>query len=127
MKLLLADECDDTPDPAQDSDTGSEIVDVDMPSSSSADASPSSSQQSLSSTATPRSKAPVLISGSLDNTIKVWDIETGKAVKTFFGHIEGVWGVAADKMRLVSASHDRTVKVCRAVDRTHWVGLTLFV
>ena len=55
-------------------------------------------------------RGPVLISGSLDNTIKMWDINTGKAVKTFFGHIEGVWSVAADKMRLISGSHDRTIK-----------------
>jgi len=53
----------------------------------------------------------VLISGSLDNTIKIWDIETGTAVKTLFGHIEGVWAVASDKLRLVSGSHDRTIKV----------------
>ncbi|KAG6833187.1 hypothetical protein H0H87_010249 [Tephrocybe sp. NHM501043] len=56
-------------------------------------------------------RKPVLISGSLDNTIKLWDIETGKCTKTFFGHIEGVWAVASDKLRLVSGSHDRTVKV----------------
>ncbi|PSS22668.1 hypothetical protein PHLCEN_2v3034 [Hermanssonia centrifuga] len=55
---------------------------------------------------------PVLISGSLDNTIKVWDLDTGKAVQTLFGHIEGVWAVASDKLRLVSGSHDRTIKVC---------------
>ena len=54
---------------------------------------------------------PVLISGSLDNTIKIWDLETGKASQTLFGHIEGVWAVASDKLRLVSGSHDRTVKV----------------
>ncbi|KAI0328083.1 WD40 repeat-like protein [Cubamyces sp. BRFM 1775] len=54
---------------------------------------------------------PVLISGSLDNTIKIWDIETGKVQRTLFGHIEGVWAVASDKLRLVSGSHDRTIKV----------------
>lgn len=54
---------------------------------------------------------PVLISGSLDNTIKAWDLDTGKATKTLFGHIEGVWAVASDKLRLVSGSHDRTIKV----------------
>ena len=55
-------------------------------------------------------RGPVLISGSLDNTIKTWDIHTGKTIKTCFGHIEGVWSVAADKMRLISGSHDRTIK-----------------
>ena len=59
----------------------------------------------------PKHKKPILISGSLDNTIKVWDIDTAKAQQTYFGHIEGVCGVASDKMRLVSASHDRTIKV----------------
>lgn len=54
---------------------------------------------------------PLLISGSLDNTIRVWDVETGKKKMTLFGHIEGVWAIASDKLRLVSASHDKTIKV----------------
>jgi len=54
---------------------------------------------------------PVLVTGSLDNTIRVWDVDTGKATQTLFGHIEGVWAVDGDKLRLVSGSHDRTIKV----------------
>lgn len=54
----------------------------------------------------------ILVSGSLDNTIKVWDVESGQAIKTLFGHIEGVWAIACDKLRMVSGSHDRTIKVC---------------
>ncbi|KAF8744095.1 WD40 repeat-like protein, partial [Rhizoctonia solani] len=61
---------------------------------------------------------PVLISGSLDNTIRMWDVETGKARKTLFGHIEGVWSVQSDKLRVVSASHDRTIKVWNHGDGT---------
>ncbi|KAG9118959.1 hypothetical protein FRC07_006254 [Ceratobasidium sp. 392] len=59
----------------------------------------------------PSGPVPVLISGSLDNTIRIWDVESGKARKTLFGHIEGVWSVQSDKLRVVSASHDRTIKV----------------
>lgn len=69
-----------------------------------------STSTSVSGSGAKRQK-PVLISGSLDNTIKVWDIETGKVQRTLFGHIEGVWAVASDKLRLVSGSHDRTIKV----------------
>jgi WD40 repeat protein len=53
----------------------------------------------------------VLVSGSLDNTVKLWDIDSGKVMHTLFGHIEGVWTVACNEMRIVSGSHDRTIKV----------------
>ncbi|KAI0060847.1 WD40 repeat-like protein [Artomyces pyxidatus] len=58
-----------------------------------------------------RPQRPILVSGSLDNTIKLWDVDSGKTLRTLFGHIEGVWAVASDNMRLVSGSHDRTIKV----------------
>ena len=32
-------------------------------------------------------------------------------LETMFGHIEGVWDVDMDKLRIVSASHDRTIKL----------------
>jgi F-box and WD-40 domain protein MET30 len=54
---------------------------------------------------------PILLSGSLDNTLRVWDVTSGKEVNTLFGHIEGIWAVAADKLRVVSGSHDRTIKI----------------
>ena len=55
--------------------------------------------------------APTIISGSLDNTLKMWNVETAACSQTLFGHIEGVWGVDMDKLRIVSASHDRTIKI----------------
>lgn len=33
-------------------------------------------------------KRPLLTSASLDNTVKVWDVESGKVKKTMFGHSE---------------------------------------
>ncbi|PKI82983.1 hypothetical protein MVES_002960 [Malassezia vespertilionis] len=56
-------------------------------------------------------KRPVLVSGSLDNTLKLWDVRTGHCFRTLFGHVEGVWCVDTDTLRIVSSSHDRTVKV----------------
>lgn len=56
-------------------------------------------------------KRPLLVTGSLDGTVKVWDVETGREKSTLFGHIEGVWAVDIDALRLASASHDRTIKV----------------
>lgn len=52
-----------------------------------------------------------LLTSSLDNTIKLWDVKTGKCVRTQFGHIEGVWSIRADTFRIVSGAHDRLVKV----------------
>lgn len=52
-----------------------------------------------------------LLTASLDNTIKLWDIKTGKCVRTLFGHVEGVWCIAADNFRIVSGAHDKLVKV----------------
>ncbi|WVN87896.1 uncharacterized protein L203_103093 [Cryptococcus depauperatus CBS 7841] len=58
-----------------------------------------------------REKKAILASGSLDGTVKLWNVETGHELSTLFGHIEGVWAVDIDALRLVSASHDRTIKV----------------
>lgn len=52
-----------------------------------------------------------LLTASLDNTIKLWDIKTGKCARTLFGHVEGVWCIAADNFRIVSGAHDKLVKV----------------
>ncbi|KAK9432941.1 quinon protein alcohol dehydrogenase-like superfamily [Lipomyces doorenjongii] len=58
-----------------------------------------------------RRKLPHILTSSLDNTIKLWDANTGECTKTLFGHVEGVWGLAADTFRIVSGAHDRLVKV----------------
>ncbi|KAH9921044.1 quinon protein alcohol dehydrogenase-like superfamily [Fomitopsis serialis] len=91
------------------SDPGSPTF-VSQPLSTSHASSSSTALMNTRASASKRQKR-VLISGSLDNTIRLWDIDSGKATKTLFGHIEGVWAVASDKLRLVSGSHDRTIKV----------------
>jgi WD40 repeat protein len=53
------------------------------------------------------------ISASYDRTLKVWDVESGRELRTLAGHTDWVNGVAlSDDRRLaVSASRDQTLKV----------------
>ncbi|KAF8633740.1 hypothetical protein AX17_004396 [Amanita inopinata Kibby_2008] len=109
MKLLLSEECGESgQDPEEVEST--EISPVGGNGALEKQIRISSPVPSPSPSGSERKK-PLLVSGSLDNTVKIWDIESGKAIRTFFGHIEGVWSVACDKLRLVSGSHDRTIKV----------------
>ncbi|KAJ1726721.1 ubiquitin-binding SDF ubiquitin ligase complex subunit met30, partial [Coemansia biformis] len=54
---------------------------------------------------------PFMITGSLDSTMRVWDIETGECLDTIFGHVEGIWSMTFDALRIVSGSNDGTIKV----------------
>jgi len=51
--------------------------------------------------------------GILDNTLKVWDLETGECLRTLEGHTDWAQSVAlhTDGRRAVSASHDNTLKL----------------
>jgi hypothetical protein len=54
-----------------------------------------------------------VVSASIDDTVKVWDRNSGKELRTLRGHTSGVRGVAvsADGRYVLSASMDHTVKV----------------
>lgn len=58
-----------------------------------------------------RSSEQIVISGSLDNTIKVWSLESGECLQTLFGHIQGIWTLAYDTLHMVSGSHDGSLKL----------------
>ncbi|MBA3036102.1 MAG: protein kinase [Desulfobacterium sp.] len=52
------------------------------------------------------------LSGSRDNTLKLWEVETGKCLHTFEGHIDSVESVSlmADGKYALSGSKDKTLK-----------------
>ncbi|KAJ3355954.1 hypothetical protein HDU83_002239 [Entophlyctis luteolus] len=70
--------------------------------------------------------APRLVTGSLDKTLKVWDIDTGACLHTLFGHEEGVMCVASDTLRIVSGSTANTVFVwdLESGEKMHAMGRT---
>ena len=53
-----------------------------------------------------------LASGSADNTIKIWDIVTGKCEQTLEGHQDFVRSICIlPKNKLASCSIDKTIKI----------------
>jgi WD40 repeat protein len=55
----------------------------------------------------------LLVSGSEDRTLKLWEVPSGKCLRTLEGHGDGVWacGFSPDGSFLVSGSWDGTLKL----------------
>ncbi|KAJ7696275.1 WD40-repeat-containing domain protein [Mycena rosella] len=54
-----------------------------------------------------------IVSGSSDNTVRMWDVVTGAEVTKMKGHSGSIWSVAfsPDGTRIVSGSDDKTVRI----------------
>jgi WD40 repeat protein len=65
-----------------------------------------------------------IVTGGWDNTVRVWDAQTGKALKVLRDHTDHVLGVAysRDGRYIVSSGSDKTVRVW---DVTNWQATTL--
>jgi len=59
------------------------------------------------------SQGGTLASGSGDQTVKLWEVQSGKLLRPLEGHENGVFGVSFDPQggTLASGSGDRTVKL----------------
>jgi guanine nucleotide-binding protein subunit beta-2-like 1 protein len=78
------------------------------------------------------------LTGSWDNTLRLWDINSGVCTRRFVGHTKDVLSVAfsADNRQIVSGSRDRTVKLWNTLGEckftivedghTEWVSCVRF-
>lgn len=57
----------------------------------------------------------LLVSGSSDSTLKVWDIKTGKLNMDLPGHADEVYAVdwSPDGQRVASGGKDKCLRICR--------------
>ena len=77
-----------------------------------------------------------VVSGSWDNTVRLWDTQTGGVVKTFRGHTDRVShvSVSPDRTMIASGSWDYTIRLwglrtgecCRVIGQNTWVGCVMF-
>ena len=77
-----------------------------------------------------------LVSGSRDETVKLWDVQTGGIVKTFFGHTATVYSVSisADCTTIASGSGDKTIclwnvqtgECCHTIQQQDSVSCVMF-
>jgi F-box/WD-40 domain protein MET30 len=106
--LLPAEYEPEDPDAEEDVDDGASSSSAPMDPQS-----PHAEHTDIFATWPPSRPRPVryMLTGALDSTIRLWDIATGRCLKTFFGHVEGVWALAGDTLRFVSGAEDRMVKV----------------
>jgi WD40 repeat protein len=69
-----------------------------------------------------------LASGSIDKTIKIWEVATGKELRTLTGHSGGVFLVAysPDGRYLASGSSDKTIKIWEVATGKELHTLTVY-
>jgi WD40 repeat protein len=70
----------------------------------------------------------IVVSGSSDNTIRIWDIECGACLRILEGHDELVRCIRFDSKRIVSGAYDGKQKeTYRTRHTTRHVSISSFV
>jgi len=69
-------------------------------------------------------KRPIAVTGSRDGTVRVWDVQHGRAEKVLQGHTGSVRCLDVNGNRVVSGSYDTTCRVsillvCKSSPLTH--------
>ena len=61
-----------------------------------------------------------VVTGRNDSVVQLWDIQTGKEIRQFVGHTDGVrYAIfSPDGVYLLTASHDHTARLWRNSDNT---------
>ncbi|KFA66074.1 hypothetical protein S40285_08145 [Stachybotrys chlorohalonatus IBT 40285] len=52
-----------------------------------------------------------MLTGGLDNTVRLWDTASGRCIRSMFGHVEGIWGLVGDTLRVVTGANDSMTKI----------------
>ncbi|KAI8869049.1 WD40 repeat-like protein [Ramicandelaber brevisporus] len=71
----------------------------------------STSTTAASLAAASSANVPILVTGGLDLTMRIWNIATGECIAILAGHSEGVWALAFDNLRATTASADGSVMI----------------
>ena len=66
----------------------------------------------------------LVVSGSSDNDIRLWDIENGQCIRTLNGHEELVRCIRFDNYRIVSGAYDGLVN-SSVIDRPKFMSVTI--
>ncbi|XP_033640972.1 uncharacterized protein LOC117301177 [Asterias rubens] len=65
-----------------------------------------------------------IFTGSMDRSIRIWDIRSGRSIRKIYGHKGGIRCLQFDSIRIVSGSWDMTIMIWDIIKFHHLATLT---